>query len=144
VPDPAPPKPPDYLTPEERRKWRAMVAAMPAGMLTRLDADALGRWVRLHFHWRAAEARLAELDRDPDAKQSTVEHWARRADKAAELLARLEDRLGLTPSSRSRLHVSQAEPKRPVGNSLKDPERFFSEARPAADEDEDDPEYFFG
>ena len=95
---PSPLRPSPHLTDAERKVWRALVAACPAGHLTERDRPMIEAWVSLTVAARklstvvAAADGAALLDRDGPA--------ARALDKTAQIgktLAALANRLKTAP-----------------------------------------------
>ena len=111
--EPGAPPCPRWLGVEARKVWRRLTPQLAAaGVLTRVDCEALARYCHTLARWRSAVAflkRRGEIYARKDAQGHRVLGlWPQvaLADKLAHQLARLEAEFGLTPASRSRISVS--------------------------------------
>ena len=113
-PEPGAPRIPDWLDGAARRAWRQLVPKLEAaGVLTKLDGNALGRYCVLFARWRKAEDFLekhgeSHLVKDGAGQVRGLKLYpqAKLAIHFAEQLLRLESHFGLTPASRARIEVS--------------------------------------
>ena len=95
------------------------------GVLTKIDREALGRYIRTWTRWDQAERFIAENGlvypkHDPAGKVIgfTAFPQIAIADTAAAILLKLETQFGLTPGSRPKLAaMSNRDEKPPHGNS---------------------------
>ncbi|MEZ6235081.1 MAG: phage terminase small subunit P27 family [Phycisphaerales bacterium] len=83
------------------------------GLLTRLDANALSRYCTMWARWRKAEAFIAQHGevytlKDSKGNARCVMQFPQVAiaHRLSLALTRLESEFGMTPSGRSRIHVS--------------------------------------
>lgn len=138
----AAPSCPRFLKGEARREWRRMVALLlPLGLLTRVDRAALAAYCVAWARWVKAEEMLAALDSGELVEtESGVLHpwvtvtekgepvataWLRISDAAMKQMRAFLVEFGMTPSSRSRVSVSQP--------AQQDPYEAFRQKRAAAD-----------
>lgn len=56
------PRVPDYLSPDEARIYRDVLAALPAGLLTRADESVIERYAVAYARWREVQRLLCEFD----------------------------------------------------------------------------------
>jgi P27 family predicted phage terminase small subunit len=134
---------PAWLTGEARAEWNRLTKELVRlGVLAKADRTVLallcqswGDYVRAIAYVAKAEAELraagGHLYDADDTKTSRVRRAMRDAKAAAEMVAKLSDRFGLSPSARPRLHVNVPPPD-PVpsrdryGDGAKDKDRFFA------------------
>jgi P27 family predicted phage terminase small subunit len=111
---------PDWLEPDARAAWDQLVPQLAAmGVLTRIDGNALARYCRLWTRWRKAEDFISKHGdmfpiKDEAGKLRCMQQWPQVAiaSKLAQQLTRLEDAFGMSPASRTRIHVQrQGEPE---------------------------------
>ena len=108
------PRCPDWLDKDAKTMWRHLVPLLDAmGVLTRLDGNALARYCRLWSRWRKAEAFIDKNGemfpiRQDDGQVKYFGQWPQVAiaNKLAQQLTRLEAEFGMTPSARTRIHVT--------------------------------------
>ena len=94
------PKCPTWLASDAKSIWRQLAPRLVrAGVLTKLDGNALGRYCDVLCRWLAARD-----DEDEKLYQ-----------KLGVMLLRLEQEFGMTPSARTRLRV---EPRADEGDAL--------------------------
>ena len=116
---------PKYLDAEQKKLWRRLAKQLNAiGVMTKLDGEALGRYVRTWSRWDKAEHFIAENGLvypkrdDKDKVVAFVEFpQVGIADRASAQLLRLEQAFGLHPAARARLQVKQQGATPPHGNS---------------------------
>ncbi len=121
------PQAPTYLDAEQKKVWRRLAKQLDAlGIMTKIDGEALGRYVRTWSRWDKAEQFIAEHGlvypkRDDDDKVVAFVEYPQVgiADRAAAQLLRLEQAFGLHPAARARLQVNQQDTTPPHGNSSK-------------------------
>lgn len=97
------------------------------GVLTLIDGQTLSRYCHLWSRWRKAEAFIAARGdmypiEDERGRVKCMNQWPQVgiANNLSQRLTRLEQELGLTPSTRTRIHIFKDALHRP---SPKD--RFF-------------------
>lgn len=100
---------PKHLTGEAAREWDRAVGAMPDGVYTPADAPALAVYCEAWVIYRAGLALL-----DEEGMMSTGSHEQPVAHpvlaviaRQAEIILRATDRLGMTPTARTRLTVPE-------------------------------------
>ncbi len=121
------PQPPKYLDAEQKKLWRRLAKQLDAiGIMTKIDGEALGRYVRTWSRWDKAERFIAEHGlvypkRDDDDKVVAFIEYPQIgiADRAAAQLLRLEQAFGLHPAARARLQVNRQDSTPPHGSSSK-------------------------
>lgn len=127
---------PDYLkSVDEKKAWYFTVKQLSsAGLLSRIDQFALGRYVRLYIQWRKMDEFVAEYGEvypivAPDHAKPLgfgVFPQAVMARKYADMLLRLECEFGMTPSARASLGMALTPaPGKTSGEKSKD--RFFQD-----------------
>lgn len=126
-PDPTAPKCPDWLDDEGREHWRKLVKVLAdMRVLTVADGDALAaicnttaRMVRAEQKIRESGGEVVLSPKGFPMQNPWLSIYARCQDQLAKLLAEF----GLTPSSRTRVHVVDKKSKESAGKA-----RFFSTA----------------
>jgi P27 family predicted phage terminase small subunit len=103
---------PDIVTGEAAREWDRTVGSMPPGLYTSADAPVLAVYC---IAWVLFRNSIAQVARDGmTAKgsqgQSVVSPMLLIAAKQSEIILRAADRLGMSPSARSRLAMGDAPP----------------------------------
>lgn len=110
-PQPATPPLPRHLDAEAAREWRRMVKELRAlGLLTRIDRAALAAYCVNWSRWVSAENVLRQsglVVKSADGGLYQNPYLAV-ANRALREMHRFLVEFGMTPSSRSRLHVSPA------------------------------------
>ena len=110
--------PPEWLCPLALEVWKARAPNLIAmRVLTVVDADMFGVFCNTLAHyielqrafWSKGANGTIYTVKDKKGKPRNVKEWPQVADlrRTIELLIRLSDRFGLTPSARSRLSVGQ-------------------------------------
>lgn len=96
---------PVHLQGDARRIWKHTAKRLIAlGVLTALDLDALGDYAAVRAEFLALDAHVhANLDKLRDSPSYPVAVVMRNA--ARDAMKKLAEQFGLTPASRSRLHV---------------------------------------
>ena len=105
----SPPVMPSYLSPRAQAVWQKIVPDMERlEILDRIDEDILAQYCSAQAKYLMADSMLD----DPDDFSITsnrgevmLSQWYKIYDKEASRVARLADKLGLTPSSRRRLEL---------------------------------------
>lgn len=123
------PKCPAWLDEEAKAAWKQVVPMLDhMGVLTKADANALARYCRFWSRWRKAEDFIDEHGevyplKDDAGNVKCVQQWPQVsiAHKLAQLLTRLEQEFGLTPSARARLQMTPVAAEQPNH----DKSRFF-------------------
>jgi P27 family predicted phage terminase small subunit len=103
---------PEFVSGEAGREWDRAVAAMPPGLYTAADMPVLTVYCLAWVMYRNA---LAQVGREGMIAQGSmgqkVAHPAIAVAKAqAEIILRASDRLGMSPSARTRLEVRDQPP----------------------------------
>jgi len=108
---------PAWITGDARKEWKRVVAELFAVKIcTAQDRAALEQYVTAYSQWREA-LRLVKREGGWVADQhgNTVEHPAAIASRRyADLIHKLLCQMGMTPASRTRLHVQQETSKPPM------------------------------
>lgn len=117
------PSAPDYLGELGRAEWSRMVEDLQAaGVLSRVDASALGLYCAAYQRWREAEEAVARtgLTASTLTGAEKVSPYVQIANKALETMARLLLEFGATPASRSRVKsTGQAGPADELSDFLR-------------------------
>jgi len=110
---------PKHLTGMAAREWDRTVEAMPDGVYTPADVPALAVYCEAWVIYRAG---LALLDAEGMATGSQGQPVAHPClaviARQAEIILRATDRLGMTPTARTRLTVPEPEDKGKFGGLL--------------------------
>ena len=114
------PRCPSWLDKSSRAAWRVLAPALhECGILTKIDRNPLARYCRFWTRWRRAEDWIEENGsayplKDADGKTRRIMTFPQVAiaNALALQLTRLEQEFGMTPASRSRLTLEQAELER--------------------------------
>ncbi|MBK8270175.1 MAG: phage terminase small subunit P27 family [Planctomycetes bacterium] len=122
------PECPDWLDSEGQAAWEQIVPLLSAmGILTRIDANALGRYCRLWTRWKKAEEFITKNGdvyplKAEDGKIKCLMQFPQVsiAMKLAQQLTRLEQEFGMTPSARSRIQLQNG-----TAETNSDKSRFF-------------------
>lgn len=110
------PQPPDWLDEAARAKWEELVPLLNRmGILARIDGDGLARYCDTWSWWRRTREFLAQSQdtfviKGDDGKVKYIQQLPQVAiaHKLAAQLGRLAAELGMTPSSRSSIHLAGA------------------------------------
>ncbi len=113
-PESSRPRCPRWLNPDAKKAWLQLAPSLhTAGLLTSIDGHVLARYCQLWSRWRAAELFIKQHGDTYPIKNSQGQVIAFKAfpqtkiaQQLAEALLRLEQQIGLTPSVRSRITVS--------------------------------------
>lgn len=120
-------KPPSWLRDDALQAWKRLLPQLTAvGLLTEVDVDVFAAYCATYARWRAAEDFLAEhglmfevrdftgIDKKNQAAKlsAPVKYFQQYpqvsvAHKSLLMLCKLGAELGLTPASRSRIHVPE-------------------------------------
>ncbi len=111
------PECPQWLPYPAKQAWRELAPELEAaGVLTRIDADALAMYCIKWASWRKAEEDIARRGSIVDGKQNLNVIMAR---DLSNWLARTQKEFGLTPASRPRIDAQQMEEEdQDDGNNL--------------------------
>ena len=107
---------PDWLDDEAKAKWELLVTMLNyMGVLTRIDAEPLGRYCHIWSRWRKAEEFLSKHGdvyplKDDAGNVKCLQQFPQVAiaNKLAQQLTKLEAEFGMTPSARARLQINPA------------------------------------
>lgn len=108
------PEPPGWLDEAAHAKWDELIPLLSRmGVLARIDGDALARYCDTWSWWRRTRNFLAQSNdtfviKDDDGKIKYIQQLPQVAiaHKLAAQLGRLAAELGMTPSSRSGIHLA--------------------------------------
>ena len=98
-------EPPEYLTESAKDIWTFALQQAPEGMLSSLDYSIFSEWVILYDQFiKLSEGLKAQgtFVRDADGNQ-TVNNIINSITKTATILRGIENELGFTPASRSKV-----------------------------------------
>jgi len=133
------PKCPPHLDREAKAEWKRISADLTTlGLLTNVDRAALAAYCSAWSRWVAAEKSIQKFGtviKSPKSGFPIQNPFVGVANTALDQLRKFAVEFGLTPASRSRLHVE------PLTGKSADPfEQFMAEigANDAADSTEDD------
>lgn len=119
---------PDWLDSDGQEAWTRVVPLLvQMGVLTRVDANALGRYCRLFTRWKKAEEFISKNGdvyplKDESGQIKYLQQFPQVgiAIKLAQQLTKLEQEFGMTPSARSRIQLQSNGVEAPSNKS-----RFF-------------------
>ena len=103
---------PRHLTRTAKAEWKRMVKELELlGVLTKVERGSLEQYCQTYSEWRHAHKTIEEDGRYYQGQNGMIEHPAGRAMRAhAAMLAKYLIEFGMTPSSRTRLHVNEKAP----------------------------------
>ncbi|MBF6604201.1 MAG: phage terminase small subunit P27 family [Chloroflexi bacterium] len=130
------PRPPAHLDPAARVIWRRTVRAMPAGVITGADTDALACYCEAVIRYRQAASllvRSAPLIRGARAGDLIANPLDRIMRGWADQIRLFGRELGLTPSARAGLHMEISPFSPSVADEIGLPPRFRVLAPAAGD-----------
>jgi P27 family predicted phage terminase small subunit len=103
------PKCPSHLDKEAKREWRRISAELIAlGLLTSVDRAALAAYCAAYSRWVAAETNVQKhgtVIKSPKSGYPIQNPYLGVANRALDQIRQFAIEFGLTPASRSRLHV---------------------------------------
>jgi len=96
---------PDFVTGEAAKEWERAVAAMPAGLYTAADAPVLAVYCVAWVLFRNALSQVARegMTSTGSTGQMVAHPSLAVVAKQSEVILRASDRLGMSPSARTRL-----------------------------------------
>jgi P27 family predicted phage terminase small subunit len=100
------PRPPAYLSEEEKRKWKLLAKQLYSlGLITTLDLDQLSMYCVLWIRWVKAEKMVREKGEIIKTAAGNIiqNPYLSIANRSLEQLSKLGAEFGMTPSSRSRV-----------------------------------------
>lgn len=106
------PRPPEHLSTEEKKKWKAVVRDLyPLGLVTAVDKDALAMYCTIFVRWLKAENLVREKGEIIKTAAGNIiqNPYLSIANRALEQLNKLGAEFGMTPSSRSRVRADPLE-----------------------------------
>jgi P27 family predicted phage terminase small subunit len=100
-------KPPSNLTKGAKQIWKFAVSQMPKGMLTTLDGPLLSQWATTLDHYNRINAQIEQSDLCvyDEAGNPEPTKLLNMSLKLVQTLRQLEQELGFTPVSRSRVQT---------------------------------------
>lgn len=108
-------EPPEFLTDTAKEIWRYALEMAPEGLLTSLDFGIFTEWVVgydafVHLSAAMKETGTIQKDADGNVRVNDILHHIT---KTASILNKLQNDMGFTPASRSKIsvNVKQAEPE---------------------------------
>lgn len=119
------PRCPEYLTGEAAACWKRTASDLyDAGLLTAIDRDALAAYCSAFARWREAEAQVAKeglvvttnfkLDKAGNViggGNSVQNPHLAIANKAMQMMVKLQEQFGMSPSSRTRVEIAKPSAK---------------------------------
>ena len=114
-PEPVPciPDPPDCLCPVALGEWERITPGLAAlGLLSAIDRNMLARYCQHYAYWHEAVTKL-QNGLTTETKQGNVIQAVEIgiANRASDIMTKLEVEFGMTPSSRARMGVSSRRAK---------------------------------
>ncbi len=109
TPDVALPEPPAHLSREAKREWRRTGAQLLAlRLVTNLDRAAFAAYCQTSARWAEAETQLAKFGMVIKTPSGFIVQspYLGIANRALELMSKFAVEFGMTPVSRSRIHVA--------------------------------------
>ncbi|MCJ7807970.1 MAG: phage terminase small subunit P27 family [Dehalococcoidia bacterium] len=101
---------PDHLSKQARAIWNKIVPDMERlAILDRIDEDVLAQYCSAQAMYLMAVTRLEDPEDfciESNRGEVMLSQWYKIYDKESSRVARLADKLGLTPSSRRRLELA--------------------------------------
>ena len=116
------PSAPRHLSAAAQREWRRVGKYLvAAGVMTAVDRAVLALYCQAYARWVEAEKQLAKpealTDTTPNG-MTVMSAWLTIANKAMDQVKRYGAELGLTPASRTRIHVEQTEARKSLVEEL--------------------------
>jgi len=106
----SPPVMPDHLSKQAQAIWNKIVPDMERlAILDRIDEDVLAQYCSAQAMYLMAVTRLEDPEDfciESNRGEVMLSQWYKIYDKESSRVARLADKLGLTPSSRRRLELA--------------------------------------
>jgi len=102
---------PSHLSPTAKAEWKRLIGQLVLlGMMSQLDRAALAAYCQTYGRWVEAERKLRETPALIKLPSGYVQQnpWLAVANKQLELMAKMMAEMGLTPTSRSRVHAQPA------------------------------------
>lgn len=103
------PRPPVYLTADQRALWADIVASLPVGLLSRADEQVLERMVVAWSRYRECQIKITASGLLIQSPQGPIRHpllvTQARADREMHAAGEV---LGLSPAARARLSASES------------------------------------
>ena len=116
------PSAPRHLSAVAQREWRRVGKLLvSAGVMTGVDRAVLALYCQAYARWVEAEKKLASVDAWIDSTPNGMQvqsAWLTIANKAMDQVKRFGAELGLTPASRTRIHVEKAEQQKSLAEIL--------------------------
>lgn len=112
---------PRHLTDEAKSEWRRVSAELQRlGLLTLVDRAALSAYCQAWADWVEAvkETRKKGKVLTTDKGYEYLNPWMGIASKSLEIMHRFESEFGMTPASRTRLHVDPKDKKKSLAELL--------------------------
>lgn len=103
---------PDWLTESQKAGWRYAIDNAPVGLLKRLDQAALTVWVvaeDLHREAAVAVGKFGLVTKSPTKGEPMQNPYLAIVNRQAGIMMKAAAELGFSPSSRSRIQVTNPE-----------------------------------
>lgn len=105
--------PPDWLDPEAADEWRRLAPMLERlGILTETDTQALSAYCEAWATWKQATQKIRQFGmviNGKDGDLPVVSPYVKIAEKAFAQVKGMLIEFGMTPSSRTRVHVAKPE-----------------------------------
>jgi P27 family predicted phage terminase small subunit len=117
------PRAPSWMDKEAKKEWRRLAPVLGSlGVLTETDTDALTAYCEAWATWKGATQKIREFGlviKHPTAgKLPVVSPYVKIAHNAMTQMRALLVEFGMTPSSRSRIHVAPKEQADPLARFI--------------------------
>ena len=103
------PDPPSWLDDEARAEWfRTVQVLSDMGLMSRADGTALAAYCTIYSRWVHAEAQVRKFGtivKSPEKNFPMTSPYLTVANQSLEAMRKFLVEFGLTPSSRSRIHL---------------------------------------
>ena len=103
-------EPPEWMTESQKVIWLKAIRSAPAGLLKELDESVLSVWVVAADYHREASHRVARfgmMTKTPRTGEPVQNPYLAVVNKQAQIMLKAAAEMGFTPSSRSRVAISQ-------------------------------------
>jgi P27 family predicted phage terminase small subunit len=100
---------PDWMSEEQKSSWEYAIAHAPEGLLKKLDRSILAAWVIAEDLHRQATMEVNEhglVTKSPVKGDPMQNPYLSIANRQAQIMMKAGSELGFTPSSRSRVSIS--------------------------------------
>ncbi len=114
---------PDLLDEEAQAEWQRIVPELEAmQILCRVDRAALASYCMAWSRWKRAEAQVkkyGEIVKSPEKGFPMKSPYLTIVDQALETMRKFLVEFGMTPASRTRIHVNDSTPKSAIMSRIR-------------------------